>query len=603
MEWHVATATGGTTPYSFVWDNGQWMGATVGTLTPGLHTVVVTDANGCSASDTVVITEPTQLEVIIDDSQTVLPYCIGVNSGQLCAQASGGTPAYQYLWNDGLNQTTACAYNLQADQYTVVVMDDRNCIATASFDLDSITNSMNAQAVSLIQYTGGNDISCFGENDGEVAVNVWGGYAPYNYQWYGPNNFASTNDTISNLLSGGYSVTISDTNNCMINYSIVITEPDQLLYTTYNVIDESILGACDGQIWVNVTGGTCNYYYDVSEVGNFPIVSANQVQLINDSLIYNLCAGSHSIYITDDNNCQGSVFWGGTWVENIAPGLTLGCMDSLALNYDPNATMDDGSCLFCNINTTVTIMNETQTGACDGFVFANSTSSYPPVNYYWLDINGTAIAFGTNSVSNLCSGTYYLYSYDINCVSIDTFIIENLYGCTDPTASNYDPYSLTDNGTCIYLGCTDSLAFNYDTMANTDDGSCQYCDLSISLMVMQESSPSACDGWVYVNASSSNTPIYYLWSSGSTANNIVGLCSGTYTLSVTDAVGCIIDTTIIIGSPAIYGCTDPLLITMMLQLLMMMVLVLILLYVMKMPQQVCLLMVLFILERLSIGIT
>ena len=71
-------------------------------------------------------------------------------------------------------------------------------------------------------------------------------------------------------------------------------------------------------------------------------------------------------------------------------------------------------------------------------------------------------------------------------MSIDTFIIENLYGCTDPTASNYDPYSLTDNGTCIYLGCTDSLAFNYDTMANTDDGSCQYCDLSISLITMQE---------------------------------------------------------------------------------------------------------------------
>ena len=66
----------------------------------------MTDANGCTASDTVVITEPTQLEVIIDDTLTVYSYCAGTNSAQLCAYASGGTPNYSYIWNDGLNQNT-----------------------------------------------------------------------------------------------------------------------------------------------------------------------------------------------------------------------------------------------------------------------------------------------------------------------------------------------------------------------------------------------------------------------------------------------------------------------------------------------------------------
>ena len=128
-----------------------------------------------------------------------------------------------------------------------------------------------------------------------------------------------------------------------------------------------------------------------------------------------------------------------------------------------------------------------------------------------------------------------------------------------PSMFNYNSSANIDDGSCtpFIYGCTDPTALNYDASVNTDDGSCQYCDLSISLTVMQESSPSVCDGWVFINASSSNTPISHLWSTGSTANNIVGLCSGTYTLSVTDAVGCIIDTTIMIGNPAVYGCTDP----------------------------------------------
>lgn len=46
-------------------------------------------------------------------------------------------------------------------------------------------------------------------------------------------------------------------------------------------------------------------------------------------------------------------------------------------------------------------------------------------------------------------------------------------GCTDPTAANFDDAALTDDGSCIYPGCTDSTAWNYDSGANEDDGSCQ----------------------------------------------------------------------------------------------------------------------------------
>ena len=95
-----ASAFQGTLGYTFVWDsiNGP-TGQYIDSLAPGVHTVYVTDTNGCTASDTVTITEPTKLVVEIDSSLAVYAYCSNTNSGELCATASGGTPNYVYTWN------------------------------------------------------------------------------------------------------------------------------------------------------------------------------------------------------------------------------------------------------------------------------------------------------------------------------------------------------------------------------------------------------------------------------------------------------------------------------------------------------------------------
>ena len=162
-------------------------------------------------------------------------------------------------------------------------MDDRNCIATASFQLDSITNSMNPDSV-LVDI---DDVTCFGIYDGSIGIsNVVGAVPPFTYSWNGPGTYTGTGDYISALYAGSYAVVIEDSNGCAITVNAEVDEPDQLEYTTYNVIDETCFGACNGQIWVNVTGGTGNYYYDSSENGTFPIPNSDQVQLINDSLIF-----------------------------------------------------------------------------------------------------------------------------------------------------------------------------------------------------------------------------------------------------------------------------------------------------------------------------
>ena len=240
--------------------------------------------------------------------------------------------------------------------------------------------------------------------------------------------------------------------------------------------------------------------------------------------------------VTNGTTTSGIQYGNGLVIISYSIQTCTGCTDPAASNYDSLALYDDGSCIICDLSTSLTIMNPTSPTSCDGFAFINATSSYSPINFTWFNINNNIIASGVNFVQNLCHGAYYIESYDsVGCLAVDTFIIGDLYGCTDPAAYNYDPLANIDDGSCISVvygcadssmfnynssaniddgsctpfiyGCTDPTALNYDASVNTDDGSCQYCDLSISLTVMQESSPSVCDGWVFINASSSNTPI------------------------------------------------------------------------------------------------
>ena len=316
------TATGGTTLYTFVWDsiNGQ-TGQSAVSLTPGTHTLYVTDIKGCMASDTVVITEPDELQVEIIDSMTIYSYCTGTNSGQLCAIATGGTIDYTYTWSlisgQLIPENQSCVDSLMAGQYIVSVVDGRGCGDTTSFNLDSIAVSLVADSVTMTI----TDASCFGYFNGAVTVNsVLGGASPYSYNW---TPAVGTGNTISSLYAGSYALVIEDNNGCQLTVNAEVGEPEELQYTTYNVIEETCFGECDGQIWVNVEGGSGNYYYDESESGTFPIATANQLLLVNDSLIFDLCLGLHSIYITDDNNCQSAVVFGGRWEEFVDSGVVV----------------------------------------------------------------------------------------------------------------------------------------------------------------------------------------------------------------------------------------------------------------------------------------
>ena len=160
------------------------------------------------------------LTIVIDPSQTILPYCEGVKTAQLGAIANGGTLGYTYLWDDNaiLPQTSSVATGLLADNYnsldssyTVTVTDSKGCIASVSTDvLRYFTETMHvfADSLYLSQYVSNtldsNEVSCFGYNDGSLTANVNGGTPDINgnylFEWSTDfSEYSSVNSSIFDL--------------------------------------------------------------------------------------------------------------------------------------------------------------------------------------------------------------------------------------------------------------------------------------------------------------------------------------------------------------------------------------------------------------------
>ena len=555
------SATGGTFPITYLWDNGDTVQNTNG-LTPGIHIVNVTDANGCAASDTVVITEPSQLEVEIIDSMTVYSYCAGTNSAKLCAIASGGIPNYNYVWTGGQSNSLplnsmSCAINLIAGTYTVIVMDDRNCIASTTFDLDSITNAMTPSGVSMSVV----DASCFGDFNGSVIINsVAGAVAPIIYNW---TPTVGTANSISSLYAGSYAVVIEDSNGCAITVNAEVGEPDELRYNTYTVIDETCFGACNGQIWVNVEGGTGNYYYDDSEIGDFTVPFPNPIQLVNDSLIFDLCEGLHKVYVTDDNGCEGAVVWGGSWQEFIDSGVVVIPPNVLTNDASCNDRNDGSALIQWNLldgsggNSLYTYTWETSPGGVQ--VDTGSTTSILfPGDYVLVAHYADSASFG--QVYSNCDASSVIFTVSAppiitsGAVETDVSCYGDINGSIDLVPSGgVGAYSyLWDITTSIPIA--DSSIQNHAnlqpgtyTVTITDGNDCEITEaiivgepdaITASIPFTAPLCNNGNNGSIDLALLGGTIPYNYLWSTGETTEDLINISAGIYTVTITDDNGC-----------------------------------------------------------------
>ncbi|WP_343603909.1 gliding motility-associated C-terminal domain-containing protein [Fluviicola sp.] len=193
----TATATGGTTPYTYSWTNTTATTATVSNVCPNTYVVTVTDQNGCSATAQAVVGSNPGVSVT---ATAVNETCQGVCDGSVSTTVSGGSAPYSYSWS--VPATTANITNRCPGTYSVTVTDQNGCTGTAQATISSGTGiSVTASAVNE---------TCQGACDGSVSSTVSGGSAPYSYSWSVP----ATTATITNQCPGTYSVTVTDQNGC-----------------------------------------------------------------------------------------------------------------------------------------------------------------------------------------------------------------------------------------------------------------------------------------------------------------------------------------------------------------------------------------------------
>ena len=114
------SATGGTSPYSYIWDDtNNSSTALLNNIGAGTYNVTVTDNYGCSGTAGVTLTQPDEMVAAIGSSVNVS--CNGENSGSASVSVSGGTAPYEYIWDDSAHTPLATANHLEAGTYHVTV--------------------------------------------------------------------------------------------------------------------------------------------------------------------------------------------------------------------------------------------------------------------------------------------------------------------------------------------------------------------------------------------------------------------------------------------------------------------------------------------------
>lgn len=498
----TVTGTGGA-PYTYAWSTAPVQTTQTATgLSAGTYTATITDALGCSAKDSVTITQPVPLRDSIVSFTNVSVAC---GSNGTATVGVKGTGPFTYSWNNG--QTTSTASNLAAGTYTVHVTSTAGCTTK-----DSITISQPPSLTATIP-TSVNDL-CNGGNNGSATVSITGGNAPYTYSWN--NGETSAKDSL--LTAGTYTISVTDANGCTVKANVTITQPAAVRDSIATFANVLCNGGNTGTATVGVKDGTSPYTYTWTNAQTTPTATG-------------LTAGSYSVVVKDANGCKDST------------NLTITQPAVLKLTAAAFAT----SC----------------SGNCDGSANVIPAGGTSPYKYAWSNASTTAndnnLCAGTYSViitdANGCTHdtigltvtqppaiTMTINSTSADCNQADGTASVNVAGGTPPYLYLWSTGATTTNLTNVKPG---TYCVGVQDAHNCKDTVCvvvpntpgEKATIATSTNV---SCNGGANGSITGSAAGGTGPYTYSWSTApvQTTQTASGVPAGTYTLTVTDATGC-----------------------------------------------------------------
>src|SRR6185436_6442173 len=253
-------ASGGLSPYSYSINPNigtQSPSGTFNNLTAQAYTFTATDGNGCTATSTATVTQPTVISFVAPTITNVT--CNGGNNGKVVVSASGGTGPITYSINPniGTQSPSGTFNNLTAQTYTFTATDGNGCTATSTAAVTQPT------AITFIAPTITN-VTCNGGNNGKVVVSATGGTGPITYSSSQNIGAQSPSGTFNNLTAQTYTFTATDGNGCTATSTAVVTQPTAITFIAPTITNVTCNGGNNGKVVVSASGGTGPITYSIN---------------------------------------------------------------------------------------------------------------------------------------------------------------------------------------------------------------------------------------------------------------------------------------------------------------------------------------------------